>query len=102
MKTWRITTIALLFLFVFPVIAYAGQFEAVRVYDGGTVRAVGHDIEIKIRLVGKYPGRRDSRIARQPSSILLNWFLIRLPTSRGMAPDHITGFWVLSPSTARM
>ena len=31
---------------------YAGQFTVIRVYDGDTVKAVGHDIEIKVRLVG--------------------------------------------------
>ena len=30
----------------------AGQFKITKVYDGGTVKAEGHDIEIKIRLVG--------------------------------------------------
>jgi endonuclease YncB( thermonuclease family) len=30
----------------------AGLFKVVRVYDGDTVKAVGHDIEIKVRLVG--------------------------------------------------
>ena len=44
-------------LFIIPLIfilsnAYAGQFKVTRVYDGDTVKAVGHDIEIKIRLVG--------------------------------------------------
>jgi endonuclease YncB( thermonuclease family) len=27
-------------------------FMVVRVYDGGTIKAVGYDIEIKVRLVG--------------------------------------------------
>ena len=38
-------------LLIFPCIALAGQFKVVRVYDGDTVKAIGHDIEIKIRLV---------------------------------------------------
>jgi endonuclease YncB( thermonuclease family) len=30
----------------------AGLFKVVRIYDGDTIKAVGHDIEIKVRLVG--------------------------------------------------
>jgi endonuclease YncB( thermonuclease family) len=30
----------------------AGQFKVVRVYDGDTLKAMGHDIEITVRLVG--------------------------------------------------
>ena len=33
-------------------LAYAGQFKVVRVYDGDTVKAIGLDIEIKVRLIG--------------------------------------------------
>ena len=40
-------TISFLTSFVF-----AGQFKIIRVYDGETVKAGGHDIEIKVRLVG--------------------------------------------------
>ena len=41
---------ALLAIIVIPV--YAGQFKVIRVYDGDTVKATGHDIEIKVCLVG--------------------------------------------------
>jgi len=47
--------ISLSFIFIllfFPCISYAGQFTVTRVYDGDTVKAIGHDIEIKVRLVG--------------------------------------------------
>ena len=40
------------FLLFIPYSSIAGQFKVVRVYDGDTVKAVGHDIEIKVRLVG--------------------------------------------------
>ncbi len=40
------------FLILFPSILSAGQFKVTRVYDGDTVKAEGHDIEIKVRLVG--------------------------------------------------
>ncbi|PKN64132.1 MAG: hypothetical protein CVU57_16285 [Deltaproteobacteria bacterium HGW-Deltaproteobacteria-15] len=35
-----------------PLVGYAGQFKVTRVYDGDTIKAEGHDIEIKVRLVG--------------------------------------------------
>ena len=40
------------FLLIFPAVSFAGQFKVTRVFDGDTVKAEGHDIEIKIRLVG--------------------------------------------------
>ena len=36
----------------YPAVSSAGLFKVVRVYDGDTIKAVGHDIEIKVRLVG--------------------------------------------------
>jgi endonuclease YncB( thermonuclease family) len=33
-------------------ISEAGQFKVTRVYDGDTFKATGHDIEIKVRMVG--------------------------------------------------
>jgi endonuclease YncB( thermonuclease family) len=39
-------------LFLYPSLSLAGQFKITRVYDGDTVKAIGHDITIKIRLVG--------------------------------------------------
>ena len=44
--------ILLLLLLLVPGELPAGQFKLTRVYDGDTVKAEGHDIEIKIRLVG--------------------------------------------------
>jgi len=45
---WAVFLTALLI----PVVGYAGQFKVTRVYDGDTVKAEGHDIEINVRLVG--------------------------------------------------
>jgi hypothetical protein len=43
----------LLVLFLtFPPLLLAGQFKISRVSDGDTVKALGHDIEIKVRMVG--------------------------------------------------
>jgi len=39
-------------LFLTPSILFAGQFKVVRVYDGDSITASGHDIKIKVRLVG--------------------------------------------------
>lgn len=36
---------------VFPTVSLAGQFKVTRVYNGDTVKAEGHDIAIKVRLV---------------------------------------------------
>jgi endonuclease YncB( thermonuclease family) len=59
----------------------AGQFEVVRLYDGDTLRAIGHDIEIKVRLVGidapeikKENANLGSHTASKPKSFLPNWF----------------------------
>ena len=46
-----ITLLTALFLF-FPIASLAGQFKVIRVYDGDSIKALGHDIEIMVRLVG--------------------------------------------------
>ena len=48
----KIAILFLAFAVCSPSVSNAGLFKVVRVYDGDTVKAVGHDIEIKIRLVG--------------------------------------------------
>jgi len=49
----RSLKVTLLFiLFLIPSILFAGQFKVVRVYDGDSLTATGHDIKIKVRLVG--------------------------------------------------
>ncbi len=47
-----ITMILLVIFVCWPTISSAGLFKVVRVYDGDTIKAVGYDIEIKVRLVG--------------------------------------------------
>jgi endonuclease YncB( thermonuclease family) len=51
-KSCRIISVFVAILLVFPALSFAGQFKVVRVYDGDTLKAAGHDIEIKVRLVG--------------------------------------------------
>lgn len=46
----KLILITIFLSFALP--ASAGQFKVTRVYDGDTFKAAGHDIEIKVRLVG--------------------------------------------------
>ncbi len=48
----KIHVILAAFLFLLPTVSLAGQFKVTRVSDGDTVKAEGHDIVIKVRLVG--------------------------------------------------
>jgi endonuclease YncB( thermonuclease family) len=48
----KITLSLILLLFLFPTLSLAAQFKVTRVYDGDTIKAQGHDIEIKVRLLG--------------------------------------------------
>jgi len=41
-----------IFLLLAPALLCAGQFKVIRVSDGDTLKAEGHDIQIKVRLVG--------------------------------------------------
>lgn len=48
----KTTFLFITFLLFLPSVGLAGQFKVIRVYDGDTVKAQGHDIEIKVRLAG--------------------------------------------------
>ena len=48
----KILPFLIAFLLALVTVSSADQFKVTRVYDGDTVQAVGHDIEIKVRLVG--------------------------------------------------
>jgi endonuclease YncB( thermonuclease family) len=52
MKFKLITILILSLIFFLSQPIQAGEFEVVRVYNGDTLRAIGHEIEIKVRLVG--------------------------------------------------
>ena len=53
MRTFlRIFSVLVFLFFIFPVVSLAGEFKVTRVYDGDTIKAEGHDIEINVRLVG--------------------------------------------------
>ena len=51
-RALKIISILVAFLLILPAISSAGQFTVTRVYDGDTVKAIGHDIESRVRLVG--------------------------------------------------
>jgi len=53
-------------ILITPGISPAGQFKITRVFDGDTVKAQGHDIEIKVRLVG-IDAPETSKKKRDPS-----------------------------------
>ena len=52
MKRFLIASITVILIFALPLFSFAGQFKVTKVSDGDTVTAKGHDITIKIRLVG--------------------------------------------------
>jgi endonuclease YncB( thermonuclease family) len=51
-KHLKITLSLISLLLFLPTFSLAGEFKVTRVYDGDTIKAQGHDIEIKVRLVG--------------------------------------------------
>jgi endonuclease YncB( thermonuclease family) len=53
------------FLLALPTLSIAGEFKVTRVYDGDTIKAEGHDIDIKVRLVG-IDAPETSRKKREP------------------------------------
>ena len=57
--------LAILFLLLTCTTSLAGQFKVTRAYDGDTIKAKGHDIEIKVRLVG-IDAPETSKKKRQP------------------------------------
>jgi endonuclease YncB( thermonuclease family) len=51
-KFLKIVPFLISFLLILPFLSAAGEFKVTRFYDGDTIKAKGHDIEIKVRLVG--------------------------------------------------
>ena len=64
-NTFKTILFAILFLLSICATSFAGQFKVTRVYDGDTIKAKGHDIEIKVRLVG-IDAPETSKKKRQP------------------------------------
>jgi endonuclease YncB( thermonuclease family) len=61
----KINLSVILLLLFLPTFSLAGEFKGTRVYDGDTIKAEGHDIEIKVRLVG-IDAPETSRKKREP------------------------------------
>jgi endonuclease YncB( thermonuclease family) len=51
-RTLKIIPFLITLILVLITFSFAGQFKVTRVYDGDTIKAEGHDITIKVRLVG--------------------------------------------------
>jgi micrococcal nuclease len=49
---FKIALFGIAILSLISSVSFAGQFTVTRVYDGDTIKAQGHDIEITVRLVG--------------------------------------------------
>jgi endonuclease YncB( thermonuclease family) len=66
----KVILLLIAFLLILPALSLAGQFKVTRVYDGNTIKTVGTDIEIKVRLVGIDPPEtpRKKREPGQPYS----------------------------------
>lgn len=61
----KITFSLILLLLFLPALSLAGEFKVTRVYDGNTLEAQGHDIAIKVSLVG-IDAPETSRKKREP------------------------------------
>lgn len=69
-------------ILILPIMTFAGEFKIVHVSDGDTVKAIGQDIEIKVRLVGidapetskgkKHPGQPYCQYAKK----YLSWLVL--------------------------
>ena len=58
-----------IFWLAFVTTAHAGEFKVVKIYDGDSFAAIGHDIEIKVRLMGiDAPETGKQRMPGQPYS----------------------------------
>jgi micrococcal nuclease len=64
-KSFAIVLLLLSFVLFLPTLALAAQFKVTRVYDDDRIKAEGHDIEIKVRLVG-IDAPETSRKKREP------------------------------------
>lgn len=81
-------------LFLLPTLSFADQFKVTKVYNGNTVKAVGHEIEIEVRLVGidvpeiskkkKDPGQPFSQEAKE---FLAGLVLNKTVDIRGYGPE---------------
>ncbi len=98
MKRFLIASITIFSVFALPLVSLAGQFKVTRVYDGDTVKAEGHDITIKIRLVGidAPETAKGKRKPRQPSSQRAKKYLANMVLNK-VVDVKAYGFGALQP-----
>ncbi len=82
-------------ILIIPSISPAGQFKVTRVYDGDTLKAHGHDIEIKVRLVGidapetsKKKGHPGQPYSQQAKKYLVGLILNKTVDIKGYGLDR--------------
>jgi len=81
-------------LLCFPTLIWAGQFKVVRIYDGDTLQAIGHDIEIIVRLMGidtpeRSTGQQlDQPYSRQATEYLSSLVLGKIIELKGYGLDN--------------
>ena len=92
-KSCGVIPVIITALLCFPTLIWAGQFKVVRVYDGDTLQAIGHDIEIMARLVGidapeKSTGQQlDQSYSRQATEYLSSLVLGKIVEIKGYGLD---------------
>ena len=67
----------LVVLLTIPAPAFSGQFKIIKIYDGDTVKAAGHGVELKVRLAGidAPETKKGKRKPGQPYSLKAKKFL---------------------------
>jgi hypothetical protein len=107
---WRIIKALpfVIFLVLAPALLYVGQFKVIRVSDGDTVKAQGHDIEIKVRLVGidaPETGRKKHDPGQpysQKSKKYLTSLVLNRTVAKAMALTDMAVCSLLSPWMAKI
>lgn len=76
--------------------AFAGEFKVTEVYSGDTVRVEGHDIEIRVKMVGvdapeMSPGRGEpgQPLSREAKEHLADMILDKTVDIQGYGLDHL-------------
>ncbi len=75
-----IITLIAIFIFAASNTCHAGHFKVARLYDGDSFKALGHDIEIKVRLIGidAPETKKGKRKPGQPFSKRATQFLVTM------------------------
>ena len=99
-RTLKIIPSLIAFLLILPTLSVAAQFKVTRVYDGDTIKAKGHDIEIKVRLVGidapetsKKKHEPGQPYSQQAKKYLADLVLNKVVDVKGMVWIDIIEYW---------